>query len=152
MTRVSTAAAITLQTWSRTVLAKKEAYALEEEQKMKQLKAKSLESYEGTVSIEVFARRFLLVAACIALVGITTQTSGPEMLATSPAKDSSSPTKMFQVVAGSIPSLLYARRGWEASVVSARHGSLEESDDSISNCGGKTLSTHSLVERREEVD
>jgi len=111
MTRVSTAAAITLQTWSRTVLAKKEAYALEEEQKMKQLKAKSLESYEGTVSIEVFARRFLLVAACIALVGITTQTSGPEMLATSPAKDSSSPTKMFQVVAGSIPSLLYSRRG-----------------------------------------
>ena len=114
MTRVSNAAAITIQTWSRTVLAKKQASA--ERQRQQMLKAKSLDEFERAVSMEVVARRFLMVAACITLLGLTTQTAaaggGPQVvLASSPAVDAESPSRVFQAIAGALPSLLRSHRG-----------------------------------------
>jgi len=111
MSRVSNAAAVTLQTWSRTVIAKKEASSLRYEKYMQQMTLKSLDSSEN-MPMEVLARRFLMVAACIALVGVTTQTTGgPQMLASSPAaQDTVGTTRIFQVIAGALPSLLHSTR------------------------------------------
>lgn len=111
MSRVSTAAAVTLQTWSRTVLAKKEASSL---RSMQLRKTKSLVHSDG-MSFETLSRRFLMCAAAITLVGALTQTAGgPQMLASSPvitAQDASdSPMRMISVIAGSLPSLLYSSR------------------------------------------
>lgn len=110
MTRVSDAAAVTLQTWSRTVLAKKEAEALQHLKLMDQSKAKSLASSEGA-SMELWMRRFLIVAACITLVGAIPSSAGdgPQVMATSSTVHETGQFKLFSLVAGALPSLLHSR-------------------------------------------
>ena len=113
MTRVANAAAITLQTWSRTVLAQNQVSRKREAQK----KALLLEhdAFHPHASVEVVARRFLMVAACIALLGISTHTSiaadsgssgGVSIMASS---SGDAPPKVFTILAGALPSLLFRK-------------------------------------------
>lgn len=114
MTRVSNAAAITLQAWSRTVLAKKEASDRLHEKQMRQSEAKASFFEDRGLNAGLVLRRILVVATCVALVGVTTQAVGaPQMLASSPAlttsgTSSSSPAGIVQVAARSIQSLLFS--------------------------------------------
>jgi ABC-type branched-subunit amino acid transport system ATPase component len=125
MTRVANAAAITLQTWSRTVLAKNQADANRLQQQAQEQR-KSLELLEQVHSrpagMEVWTRRALLVAACFALVGMNLQggTHTQEILATSApsnavavvVKESSrSLTQgLFGLLSEAVPSLAYVSR------------------------------------------
>mmetsp|Transcript_1724 Transcript_1724/g.3040 ORF Transcript_1724/g.3040 Transcript_1724/m.3040 type:complete len:115 (-) Transcript_1724:129-473(-) len=114
MTRVANAAAITLQTWSRTVLAKNQVQREREAHK----KAILLEQdpFHQTASFEVVARRFLMVAACIALVSISTQTSTIDgggshvsIMASSSSSSVEAPSKFVSVLTGALPSLLFRK-------------------------------------------
>jgi hypothetical protein len=119
MTRVANAAAITLQTWSRTVLSKIQVDArLQQAQQRKSLEMEK--SYSRPAGMEVWTRRALLLAACFALVGMNLQGgSTQEVMATSSnvvvnvmVKESSrSLTQgLFGLVSEAVPSLLYSSR------------------------------------------
>lgn len=81
---------------------------------MRQSEAKASLFEDRGLNAGLVLRRILVVTACVALVGVTTQAVGaPQMLASSPAlttsgTSSSSPAGIVQVAARSIQSLLFS--------------------------------------------